>query len=105
MTERTALDGYVQDGKRYPVSLEYAGQTVKIVTESVTVPNTPQKGMITVHKTDSETGKPVTEAEAVFDIHAKPVSTVGSKKQHPRQPLLCRGCYAVCRHHGGAFLF
>ena len=71
VTERTAPDGYVQDGKQYPVSLEYAGQTVKIVTESVTVPNTPQKGTITVHKTDSETGKPVTEAEAVFEIHAK----------------------------------
>ena len=71
MTERTAPDGYVQDGKQYPVSLKYAGQTVKIVTESVTVPNAPQKGMITVHKTDSETGKPVTEAEAVFEIHAK----------------------------------
>lgn len=71
VTERTAPDGYVQDGKQYPVSLEYAGQTVKIVTESVTVPNAPQKGTITVHKTDSETGKPVTEAEAVFEIHAK----------------------------------
>ncbi len=71
VTERTAPDGYVQDGKQYPVSLKYAGQTVKIVTESVTVPNAPQKGMITVHKTDSETGKPVTEAEAVFEIHAK----------------------------------
>ena len=71
VTERTAPDGYVQDGKQYPVSLKYAGQTVKIVTESVTVPNAPQKGMITVHKTDSETGKPVTEAEAIFEIHAK----------------------------------
>lgn len=71
VTERTAPDGYVQDGKQYPVSLEYAGQTVKIVTESVAVPNAPQKGTITVHKTDSETGKPVTEAEAVFEIHAK----------------------------------
>lgn len=28
-------------------------------------------GTITVHKTDSETGKLVTEAEAVFEIHAK----------------------------------
>lgn len=71
VTERTAPAGYVQDGKQYPVSLEYAGQTVKIVTESVTVPNAPQKGTITVHKTDSETGKPVTEAAAVFEIHAK----------------------------------
>ena len=71
VTERTAPDGYVQDGKQYPVSLEYAGQTVKIVTESLTVPNTPQKGTITVHKTDSETGKPVTGAAAVFEIHAQ----------------------------------
>ncbi len=71
VTERTAPDGYVQDGKQYPVSLEYAGQTVKLVTESVTVPNAPQKGTITVHKTDSETGKPVTGAAAVFEIHAK----------------------------------
>ncbi len=71
VTERTAPAGYVQDGKQYPVSLQYAGQTVKVVTESVTVPNTPQKGTITVRKTDSETGKPVTEAAAVFEIHAK----------------------------------
>lgn len=41
------------------------------MTESVTVPNSPQKGTITVRKTDSETGKPVTEAAAVFEIHAK----------------------------------
>ena len=71
VTERTAPEGYVQDGKQYPVSLEYAGQTVKIVTESVTVPNAPQKGTITVHKTDAETGKPVADAAAVFEIHAK----------------------------------
>ena len=71
VTERTAPEGYVQDGKQYPVSLEYAGQTVKIVTESVTVPNAPQKGTITVHKTDSETGKSVTGATAVFEIYAK----------------------------------
>lgn len=71
MTERTAPEGYVQDGKQYPVSLEYAGQTVKIVTESVTVPNAPQKGTITVHKTDSETGKPTILSPATFEIHAK----------------------------------
>lgn len=71
VTEKSAPDGYVQDGRQYPIFLKYAGQTVRIVTESVTVPNTPQKGTITVHKTDSETGKPVTEAEAVFEIHAK----------------------------------
>lgn len=41
------------------------------MTESVTVPNAPQKGTITVHKIDSETGKPVTGAAAVFEIHAK----------------------------------
>ena len=69
--ERKAPDGYVQDGKQYPVSLEYAGQTVKIVTESVTVPNAPQKGTITVHKTDSETGKPIILSDAVFLLHAK----------------------------------
>ena len=71
VTERTAPEGYVQDGKQYPVSLEYAGQTVKIVTESVTVPNAPQKGTITVHKTDSETGKPTILSPATFEIHAK----------------------------------
>ena len=71
VTENKAPDGYVQDGKQYPVSLEYAGQTVKIVTESLAVPNAPQKGTITVHKTDSETGKPVTGAAAIFEIHAK----------------------------------
>ena len=71
VTEKNAPEGYVQDGKRYPVTLAYGGQTVQIVTESVTVPNRPQMGTITVHKTDSETGKPVTEAAAVFEIHAK----------------------------------
>ena len=69
--EKAAPDGYVQDGKKYPVTLAYGGQTVQIVTESVTVPNSPQKGTITVHKTDSETGKPVTGAAAVFTVHAK----------------------------------
>ena len=58
VSEKSAPDGYIQDGRQYPVSLKYAGQTVKIVTESVTVPNSPQKGTITVRKTDSETGKP-----------------------------------------------
>lgn len=71
VTERTAPDGYVQDGKRYPVTLAYAGQTVKITTESVTVPNAPQKGTITVRKLDAETGKLVTDAAATFTVHAK----------------------------------
>ena len=71
VSEKSAPDGYVQDGRQYPVSLQYAGQTVKVVTESVTVPNTPQKGTITVHKIDAETGKPVTDTAAVFEIHAK----------------------------------
>ena len=71
VTEKTAPDGYVQDTRKYPVTLAYGGQTVQIVTESVTVPNRPQMGTITVHKTDSETGKPVIETAAVFEIHAK----------------------------------
>lgn len=53
------------------MTLAYGGQTVQIVTQSVTVPNRPQMGTITVHKTDNETGKPVTEAAAVFEIHAQ----------------------------------
>ena len=71
VTEKTAPSGYVQDTRKYPVTLAYGGQTVQIVTQSVTVPNRPQMGTITVHKTDSETGKPVTEAAAVFEIHAQ----------------------------------
>ena len=71
VTEKTAPSGYVQDTRKYPVTLAYGGQTVQIVTESVIVPNRPQMGIITVHKTDSETGKPVTETAAVFEIHAK----------------------------------
>ena len=71
VTERTAPAGYTQDSKQYPVTLAYAGQTVKIVTESVTVPNIPQMGTITVHKIDAETGRPVTGATATFEVYAK----------------------------------
>ena len=71
ITEKTAPDGYAADGKQYPVTLAYGGQTIQIVTESVTVPNMPQMGKITIHKTDAETGKPVTGAAAVFTVHAK----------------------------------
>ena len=71
LVERTAPDGYVQDGKRYPVTLAYAGQTVKVITENITVPNRPQMGTITVHKIDAETGRPVTGATAAFEVYAK----------------------------------
>lgn len=69
--EKQAPEGYVLDGRQYSVSLEYGGQTIKVVTQSITVPNTPQMGQITVSKIDAETKRPVVNAAGVFEIYAK----------------------------------
>ena len=71
MTEKTAPEGYVLNPEPQEVTLRYGGQTVELVTESVTFANAPQKGQIVVQKNDAESGKPITASPAVFEIRAK----------------------------------
>ena len=54
--ERQASHGFVINKQEYPVTLSYAGQTVSVTYEDVSIPNTPQTGKIIVSKTDAETG-------------------------------------------------
>ena len=71
VTEKTAPEGYVLNPEPQEVTLRYGGQTVELVTESVTFANAPQKGQIVVQKNDAESGKPITASSAVFEIRAK----------------------------------
>ena len=71
VTEEKAPEGYVLNSVPQEVTLRYGGQTVEIVTESVTFANPPQKGQIVVQKNDAESGKPITASPAVFEIRAK----------------------------------
>lgn len=64
-------EGYTADKTPYYVTLEYAGQTVEIATASLTVPNAPQKGQLTITKTDKETGQPILHSPATFEIYAR----------------------------------
>lgn len=70
--EKAAPEGFVLNTAAYDVELDYAGQTIEVVYESVTVPNKPQTGTITITKRDAETGaEPQGEATldgAVFEI-------------------------------------
>ena len=70
--EKAAPEGFVLNTAAYDVELAYAGQTIEVVYESVTVPNKPQTGTITITKRDAETGaEPQGEATldgAVFEI-------------------------------------
>lgn len=54
--ERTAPYGFVLDKNEYPVTLTYAGQTIPVVTKSVSIKEQPQVGRITITKNDAETG-------------------------------------------------
>lgn len=54
--ERQASSGFVLNKQEYPVTLSYAGQTVAVVYDDVTIPNEPQVGTISVTKADAETG-------------------------------------------------
>lgn len=54
--ERTAPYGFVLNKKEYTVTLTYAGQTVPVVTEGVSIAEQPQVGKITITKNDAETG-------------------------------------------------
>ena len=71
VTEQTAPEGYVLNPEPQEVTLRYGGQTLELVTESVTFANAPQKGQIVVQKNDAESGKPITASSAVFEIRAK----------------------------------
>lgn len=53
--ETTAPYGYVINNTVYNANLQYGGQTVSIVYDDITVPNTPQTGTIKIIKQDSET--------------------------------------------------
>jgi len=64
-------EGYTSDKTPYYVTLEYAGQTVEITTASLTVPNAPQKGRLTITKVDKETGKPILHFPATFELYAR----------------------------------
>lgn len=64
-------EGYTSDKTPYYVTLEYAGQTVEITTASLTVPNAPQKGRLTITKTDKESGKPILHSPATFELYAR----------------------------------
>lgn len=54
--ERTAPYGFVLNKKEYSVTLTYAGQTIPVVTEGVSISEQPQVGKITITKNDAETG-------------------------------------------------
>ena len=71
ITEITAPDGYILDSTPHDVTLAYGGQSVELVTESLSLDNAPQMGTITITKTDKETGKPIVGADAVFELRAK----------------------------------
>lgn len=64
-------EGYTTDKTPYYVTIEYAGQTVEITTVSLTVPNNPQKGQLTITKVDAETGKPILHSPATFELYAR----------------------------------
>ena len=100
--EKTAPEGFVLNTTEYDLELAYAGQTVEVVYESVTVPNKPQTGTITITKRDAETGaEPQGEATldgAVFELldtegnvlHT--LTAVGDTVVSPELPL---GSYVV----------
>jgi len=75
VTEKTAPYGYVLNTNSYTATLNYGGQEVSIVYNSVTVPEQPQVGTITITKLDKTTGARAqgdsTLNGAVFENHAR----------------------------------
>ena len=71
ITEITAPEGYILDSTPHDVTLSYGGQSVELVSESLSLDNAPQMGTITISKVDKETGKPIVGADAVFELRAK----------------------------------
>lgn len=66
--EKTAPVGYAVDSNEHDVSLIY-DSTKEAVSESVSISDVPQKGVITISKADAETGVPV--SGAVYTVKAK----------------------------------
>lgn len=57
--ETKAPEHYIKQEKPISVKLKYAGEEVKLVTESVTVTNRLKKGAVEIEKTDVSTGAPL----------------------------------------------
>ena len=100
--EKTAPEGFVLNTEVYNAELAYAGQTVEVVYESVTVPNKPQTGTITITKLDAETGaEPQGEATlqgAVFEIidaEGDVLHTLTADTDMVTSPELPLGSYVV----------
>lgn len=68
--EIVAPRGYTLDPNAYDAPVVYKDQHTPITTTSESIENVPQKGVISVTKTDSETGKTVLEAGAEFSVTA-----------------------------------
>lgn len=68
--ETKAPEGYVLDGADVNVTLAWADQNTKVVYTSTTIKDTPQKGKITLSKTDAENSDtPI--AGAIYEVRAK----------------------------------
>ena len=100
--EKAAPEGFVLNTAAYDVELDYAGQTIEVVYESVTVPNKPQTGTITITKRDAETGaEPQGEATldgAVFEIldtEGNVLHTLTADTDMVTSPELPLGSYVV----------
>ena len=100
--EKAAPEGFVLNTAAYDVELAYAGQTIEVVYESVTVPNKPQTGTITITKRDAETGaEPQGEATldgAVFEIldtEGNVLHTLTAVNDTVLSPELPLGSYVV----------
>lgn len=100
--EKAAPEGFVLNTAAYDVELDYAGQTIEVVYESVTVPNKPQTGTITITKRDAETGaEPQGEATldgAVFEIldtEGNVLHTLTAVNDTVLSPELPLGSYVV----------
>lgn len=68
--ETQAPDGYIRDSRIYHVTLAYKDQVTPLVSVSQSIENSAQKGVVSVTKVDSETGKTVLRNDAKFDIRA-----------------------------------
>lgn len=100
--EKAAPEGFVLNTAAYDVELDYAGQTIEVVYESVTVPNKPQTGTITITKRDAEAGaEPQGEATldgAVFEIldtEGNVLHTLTADTDMVTSPELPLGSYVV----------
>ena len=66
----TACEGYVVDSEPFHFTFTYGGQEIEVVEQSLTIENKPQMGQIMITKVDAETGKPIIQSPATFEIYA-----------------------------------